>query len=158
VYCSKAISDEGAMSTVFFQSSLDEFAYCSYVRRLTEAAYENNYGEKITKKRDARRKTGGMRLITAPRFLKMATTAFGAWWLFSRLAGLAGHVTNQLCSRSSNSNCYHGKNNNSHRVSENLTDVEHVMRSFRISGKNILLFLNTKHKTKILKSFSNQAI
>jgi hypothetical protein len=94
-----------------------------------------------------------MRLLTAPRFLKMATTAFGAWWLFSRLAGLASHVKNQLCSRSSSS--YNKNNNNSHRVSENLTDVEHVMRSFRISGKNNLLFL--KQKTKIFKSFSDQA-
>jgi hypothetical protein len=94
-----------------------------------------------------------MRLITGPRFLKMATTAFGAWWLFSRLASLASHVTNQLCSRPSNSN--NNNNNNSHRVSENLTDIEHVMRSFRISGKNILLFL--KQETKILKSLSNQA-
>jgi hypothetical protein len=115
-----------------------------------------------------------MRLLTAPRFLKMATTAFGAWWLFSRLAGLASHVTNQLCSRSSSSNCYHGKNNNnnknnSHRVSENLTDVEHVMRSFRISGKNILLFLNRRrrflkafltgqhfHEKRILKGLSHE--
>jgi hypothetical protein len=87
----------------------------------------------------------------------MAATAFGAWWLFSRLAGLASHVTNQLCSRSSysNNNNNNNNNNNSHRVSENLTDIEHVMKSFRISGKYILLFI--KQETKISKSFSDQA-
>jgi len=85
----------------------------------------------------------------------MATIAFAAWWLVSRLGGL----TNQLSRGPSNSNWrQHNINNSSHRVAENLTEIEQVMRSFRVSGndKFLIIAYKTLDYITVFSNFAEQ--